>query len=294
MGSRDDMRMPEGLLPPTLIVVLLGILASLGWGISDFGGGLASRVAPVLGVLFTSQLASLSVGIPLLLLTTEPAMRAGDLVLAAIGGALGASGLALLYRGLSVGRMGVVAPVAAMITAALPVAWGFLTQGVPSMLAIVGIGFAAVGVLLVSTSGSAPDGRPSGLRYGIVTGFLFGMFPIVANGIADDVLVQPVVTVRIASIVTVGALILLRRQEWRVPRRLWPAMLGIGLVDMLATASYLGALSVGPLAIAAILTSLYPIVTVILAALVLKERISLAHAVGIGAAALAVVLIAIA
>jgi drug/metabolite transporter (DMT)-like permease len=294
MGSRDDMRMPDGLLPPTLIVVLLGTLASLGWGIGDFGGGLASRVAPVLGVLFTSQLTSLSVGIPLLLLTTEPAMGAGDLVLAAIGGALGASGLALLYRGLSVGRMGVVAPVAAMITAALPIAYGFLTEGAPSMLAILGIGCAAIGVVLVSMSGSDPDGRPSGLWYGIVTGFVFGMFPIVANGISDDVLVGPVVTVRIASIVTVGALILLRRQPWRVPRRIWPAMLGIGLVDMLATASYLAAISVGPLAIAAILTSLYPIVTVILAALVLHERISPVHAVGIGAAGLAVVLIAIA
>ena len=294
MGSRDDMRMPDGLLPPTLIVVLLGMLASLGWGIGDFGGGLASRVAPVLGVLFTSQLASLSVGIPLLLLVREPAMTSSDVVLSAIGGALGASGLALLYRGLSVGRMGVVAPVAAMITAALPVAYGVLTEGAPSELAIAGIGCAAVGVVLVSMTGSAPDGRPSGLWYGIVTGFLFGMFPIVANGISDDVLVAPVVTVRIASIVTVGGFILLlRRQEWRVPRRYWPAMLGIGLVDMLATASYLAALSVGPLAIAAILTSLYPIVTVILAALVLKERISPVHAVGIGAAALAVVLIAV-
>jgi drug/metabolite transporter (DMT)-like permease len=294
MSSRDHMRMPDGLLPPALIVVILGMLASIGWGVADFGGGLASRVAPVLGVLFTSQLASLSVGIPLVLLVREPTMSSPDLVLAAVGGALGASGLALLYRGLSVGRMGVVAPIAAMLTAALPVGYGFLTQDAPSALAIIGIAFAAIGVVLVSTSGSAPDGRPSGLWYGIATGLLFGLFPIVANGISDDVLVGPVVTVRIASIITVAALILLRRQSWRVPRRLWPAMLGIGLVDMLATGSYLAAISVGPLAIAAILTSLYPIVTVILAALVLKERISLVHAVGIGAAALAVVLIAIA
>ena len=288
------MRMPEGLIPPTLVVVLFGLLASVGWGVGDFGGGLLSRRAPVLGVLFTSQLASLSVGIPLLLAVPEPAMTSEDLLRAVICGALGASGLALLYRGLSVGRMTVVAPVASMITAALPVVVGFATEGVPSMLAIVGIAAAAVGVVLVSFSPAPTDARPSGLRYGIVTGFVFGLFPIVANGISDDLLVGPVVIVRMASIATVAILILAVRQPWRVERRLWPAMLGIGLVDMLATASYLAALAVGPLAIAAILTSLYPVVTVILAALVLRERITPVHAAGILAAALAVVLIAVA
>jgi len=280
-------------LPPTLLVVALGLLASIGWGVGDFGGGLMSRRAPVLGVLFTSQIASLSVGIPLLLLTPEPAMTPVDLVLATIAGALGASGLALLYRGLSVGRMTIVMPIAAMLTAALPVVFGLVTEGIPSLFAIAGIVAAATGVVLVSLSPAPPDGRPSGLWYGIVTGLLFGMFPIVMNGISDDILVSPVVTVRVASIVTAGALILARRQPWRVPRNLWPAMLGIGLVDMLATAAYLAALSVGPLAIAAILTSLSNVVTVILAALVLQERITPVHAVGIFAAGLAVVLIAV-
>ena len=148
------MRMPaaEILIPSTLLVVIFGVLASIGWGVADFGGGLASRRAPVLGVLFTSQVASLSVGIPLLLLTPEPAMRPEDLVLATIGGAFGASGLALLYRGLSVARMTVVMPIAAMITAALPVIFGFVIDGIPSALAIAGILAAATGVVLVSFS----------------------------------------------------------------------------------------------------------------------------------------------
>ena len=288
------MRVPDPLVSPTLIVVGLGILASLGWGIGDFGGGLTSRWAPVLGVLITSQVASLVVAVPLFLVANERPMGSSDLVLAAIGGALGATGLAFLYRGLSVGRMGVVAPVAAMITAALPVAYGFLTEGIPSILAIAGIALAAAGVVLVSVSPATPDGRPGGLRYGFAAGLAFGLFPIATNGISDDVLVGPVLTVRIASIVSVAALILVSRQQWRVPRRLLPALFGIGLVDMLATASYLGALSIGPLAIAAILTSLYPVVTVVLAAVVLRERITPVHAIGIIAAGIAVVLIAIA
>ncbi len=288
------MRMPgpEILLPSTLLVVVLGLLASLGWGVGDFGGGLLSRRAPVLGVLFTSQVASLTVAIPLLLLTREASMRPEDFALSALAGALGGSGLALLYRGLSVGRMTVVMPIAAILTAVLPVGFGILTEGPPPSLAILGIVAAGTGVVLVSFSPVPADGRPSGLWYGIVTGLLFGMFPIVMNGISDDVLVSPVVAVRIASIVTVGLLILLRRQPWRVPRGMWPAMLGIGLSDMLATAAYLGALNAGPLAIAAILTSLSNVVTVILAAIVLRERVTLVHAVGIVIAGLAVVLIA--
>ena len=292
MGSRDDMRMPEGLFPPTLLVVVLGLVASLGWGLGDFGGGLLSRRASVLGVLFTSQLASLSVGIPLLVLTPEPAMSLLDYVFAAIGGVLGGSGLALLYRGLSVGRMSVVMPIAAMLTALLPVGFGFLTEGVPPPLAIGGIVAACIGVLLVSFSPGHDDGRPSGLWYGVVTGFVFGMFPIVTNQISDEVLVRPVVIVRIASIVTAATLILVLRQPWRVGRAMWPALLGVGLVDMLATASYLAALAVGPLSIAAILTSLSNVVTVVLAAVVLRERITFFHGLGIVAAAVAVVLIA--
>lgn len=286
------MRMPDALVSPMLVVVGLGMLATLGWGIGDFGGGLMSRKAPVLGVLFTSQVASLVVGIPLWLLSDEPAMTPTDLAFAAGAGVLGASGLGLLYRGLSTGRMGVVAPVAATVTAALPVAFGFLTEGFPSELALIGIALAVVGVVLVSFSPGAGGWRSSGLGYAVVTGLCFGTFPIVSSGISDDLLVRPVVTIRIASILTVATIILVSRQSWHVPRGLWPAMLGIGLVDMLATAAYLGALAVGPLAIAAVLTSLYPVVTVILAALVLRERITPIHAVGIAAVGAAVALIA--
>ena len=286
------MRMPDGLLPPTLVVVVLGLLATLGWGIGDFGGGLTSRSAPALGVLFTSQAASLIIGIPLLLLIQEPPMSEPDLARATFGGVLAASGLGLLYHALSIGRMGVVAPIAASVTAALPVAFGFLTEGLPDTLAIIGIALGVVGVVLVSVSSGTTDLRASGVGYAVATGLFFGSFTILMDGIADDLLVQPVLTVRLASLATVAALILLRRQAWRVPRRLWPAMLAIGLVDMGATASYLAALAIGPLAIASILTSLYPVVTVILAALVLRERITRVHALGILAAATAVVLIA--
>jgi drug/metabolite transporter (DMT)-like permease len=292
MGSRDHRPVPDPLIPPSVAVVALGLLASTGWGVADFGGGLTSRRAPVLGVLLGSQIASLAVGVPILAAVSEPAMRPIDLAVSIGGGVLGATGLALLYRGLSVGRMGVVAPVAAVLTATLPVAYGFVTQGVPSILAIVGIGAAAVSVVLVSRPAGAADDRPSGLRYAVAAGIVFALFTIGAAQLDDALIMSPVVVIRVTSVLLLVTWISVRRAPWRVPRGLWPALVGIGVTDMAATGTYLAAIAIGPLSIAAILASLYPVVTTILAALVLRERVTPLRVAGILAAGLAVALIA--
>jgi drug/metabolite transporter (DMT)-like permease len=292
MGSRDHRQMPEALIPPSLAVVALGLLASVGWGVADFGGGLTSKASPVLGVLGGSQAIGLLVGIPLFLALDEPAMQTRDMLISIGGGILGAVGLALLYRGLSVGRMGVVAPVAAVLTSAVPVAYGFLTQGMPSGLAVVGIALAVAGVTLVSRVPGGDDGRPSGLWYAVAAGVTFGIFTVGASFLADDLILGPVVTIRITSVVAIAGFLLIRRTPWRVPRRSWPALLFIGVADMAATATYLTAIQIGPLAIAAIMASMYPIVTTLLATVVLRERVTRTHAAGIVAATLAVVLIA--
>ena len=279
-------------MPPALAVVVFALLASLGWGVADFGGGLASRRAPVLGVLLWSQAASLTVGVPILLASTEPQMRPVDILISLGGGMFAALGLALLYRGLSVGRMGVVAPIAAVITAGLPVLFGFATEGVPSTFALIGIVFAIVSVVLVSRQPAANDGRPSGIQYAIGAGTVFALFTISASQLADDLIISPVVAFRFASILTVATWILVGRQPWRVSRRLLPALLAIGVIDMAATATYLNAIAIGPLAIAAILGSLYPVLTTVLAVVVLRERVTPTHVIGIIAAGAAVVLIA--
>lgn len=284
--------MPNLVIPASLAVVILGLLASLGWGVADFGGGLASRRAPVLGVLLGSQVASLVVAAPILALGSEPAMRPIDLLISIAGGAFAAIGLSLLYRGLSVGRMGVVAPVAAVLTATLPVGFGFLTEGIPSIFAIVGIAFAAISVILVSRSPAASEGRPSGLKFGLAAGVVFGLFSISATGLGDGLIISPVVAIRVTSVTIIAVWILVARQPWRVSKGLWPALVGIGVIDMAATAAYLSAIAIGPLAVAAILASLYPVITTILAGLVLRERVTAIHAAGILAAGAAVVLIA--
>ena len=301
--------MPEGLLPPSLAVVVLGLLASIGWGTSDFGGGLASRRAPVLGVLCLTQAAGLVLALPLLALRGEPAMTIEDLVVSIAGGAAAAVGLGLLYRGLSVGRMGVVAPVAGVLTAALPVGFGIAIQGLPPLGAIVGIGLAVVSVILVSRVPAGAEGGPgteggpgaegaagssvrSGFLMGLGAGIGFGLFAVFASQLSEGRFVGPIIVIRTMAVVYVVAIALAGRRSLRVPRRLWPAMVGVGGVDMVATVLYLAAIEIGPLAIAAVLTALYPVVTVLLAAIVLRERISPLHGLGIGLAAAAIILIA--
>lgn len=289
--------MPEGLLPPSLAVVVLGLLASVGWGISDFGGGLASRRAPVLGVLALSQAAGLALALPLLAVRGEPPMAPQDLLIAVAGGAGAAAGLGLLYRGLSLGRMGVVAPIAGVLTAVVPVGFGILTQGLPPPGALAGIGLAVASVFLVARVPADADGAPRGsARAGFLMGFGagigFGLFAIFASQLSDGLFVSPVIVIRAMVVVFVLTAALLGRRSLRVPRRLWPAMVGIGGVDMTATALYLAAIEIGPLAIAAVLTALYPVVTVLLAAVVLRERISRLHGAGIALAAFAIGLIA--
>jgi drug/metabolite transporter (DMT)-like permease len=292
MGSRDDMRVPDSPIPPTLLVVALGLLASLGWGIGDFGGGLTSRRAPVLGVLGGSQVASMLVGLVLLQVIDEPAMTPQDVAVSIAAGVFGSTGLALLYRGLSTGRMGVVAPIAAVLTASIPVVFGFVTEGLPSEIAVFGIGFAVVSVILVSRAPDDGAGRPSGLTLALGAGTLFGAFSITASFLPDELLLSPLLVIRATSIVVITLWVVLGRQPWRVERRLWPALVVVGVLDMAATGAYLAAIAIGPLSIAAILSALYPVITVILAALVLRERITPAHAAGIAAAGLAVALIA--
>jgi drug/metabolite transporter (DMT)-like permease len=118
------------------------------------------------------------------------------------------------------------------------------------------------------------------------------VFTIAISQLDDGLVLSPIILIRFASIGCIATIAFAGRQAWRVPRRLWPALVGVGVLDMAATVAYLIAIAIGPLAIASILASLYPVVTTILAALVLRERVTPAHAAGIVAAGVAVALIA--
>jgi drug/metabolite transporter (DMT)-like permease len=238
----------------------------------------------------------LSQSVGLVLVTTlalaagEPFPSGSDLLIAMVGGILGSVGIIALYRGLSIGRMGVVAPVTGVLAAIIPVAAGVVLEGLPAPAVMLGIVIAIVAVVLVSRVRDERGG-PSGLREALIAGIAIGCFSTVIAQLSDGIALSGLSVIRLTQAVFVSLVIVSTRSAWRVPRSVVPMVLAVGLLDMAGNISYLLAAQAGELAVAAILTSLYPVATVVLAALILRERVTRDHAVGIGLAAVAIALI---
>jgi len=272
-------------------VVVFGLFSAAVWGAADFGGGLAGRRIPVVVLVLATQLVGMVVAFALAMLRAEPAPAPVDLAWAGISGIVGSAGILALYAGLAVGRMGVVAPVTGVLAATVPVLVGIVLDGLPQPLVLAGMLVAVVAVVLVSRVAGSPGSR-SGIELALVAGLGLGLFNVTVTR-SDEALVFSTLTVaRLAATLVIAGVVLVTRRRPAIPRSLLPAILAIGVLDMAGNAGYLLAEQTGSLAVAAVLSSLYPVTTVILAALVLHERITRSHAAGIALALLAVVLIA--
>ncbi len=229
--------------------------------------------------------------VALALVTGEPMPGTTTLLLAVIAGVLSVTGILGLYQGLAVGRMGVVAPVTGLIAASIPVAVAFVGRGLPSTEVVVGILAALVAVILVSRSND-PSGRPSGIQYALLGGTGLGLFNVAVAAFPEDRVTWPLVAIKLAALVAVAVIVLVARRPWRVPGPILPAVAVVALLDLAGNGLYVLATQAGRLDVAAALSSLYPVTTVILAVALLHERISRSHLVGIVMAGIAVVLIA--
>jgi drug/metabolite transporter (DMT)-like permease len=239
-----------------------------------------------------SQLVGTVLALVLAIVRGETMPLPEDLPWSICGGLTGGIGIVALYRGLAIGRMGVVAPVTGVLAAVIPVTFGIAVEGLPTITVIVGIALAIVAVVLVSR---VDDGRggASGLGLALVSGVAIGGFGIAINQISAGHAFGPLTIIRASEAVLIGAIIVIGRQAWRTDRRWLPAMAGVGVLDMAGNAGFILAVQAGSLAIAAVLSSLYPVTTVILATIVLRERVTRSHAVGIVLAVAAIVCIAV-
>ena len=280
-------------MPDSAAVVVLGLLSALSWGFGDFGGGLTSRHAPVAGVLIGSQLAGSVASLAIAAALGEGMPAGADVVWAVASSVFGSIGLACLYIGLARGRMGVVAPVTGVLVAAIPAVAGLLLEGALPGAVLIGIALAISSVLVVSRVGDGTDGRPSGLRWGMGAGLALGAVTITLSRIAEGLVFGPLTIMRLGEAIFIGIAVLgwRARPAWRVPRRLWPAVIAVGAADMLGTGFYIAATQAGPLAIAGVLSALYPVTTVVLAVVILREQLARWHVLGIAMSAVAIVLI---
>ncbi len=272
--------------------MILGLSSALVWGAADFGGGLMSRRTAVFGVVLVSQLAGLAIAVALAVVRAESFPGPADVAWSFVAGILGGIGIVALYRGLAVGRMGIVAPIIGVLAAVIPVVAGFVLEGIPPTIVLVGIGLAVAAVLLVSRVADEGGGR-AGLREALVAGVSIGLFGVALSQISEGSVFGPMSLIRTTQALLVVVLILVTRSAWRPPNRMLPTLAVIGVLDMSGNVMYLLAVQIGLLAVASVLSALYPVVTVLLAAVVLGERITREHAVGIALAAAAIVCIGI-
>ncbi|HEX5012633.1 MAG TPA: DMT family transporter [Candidatus Limnocylindrales bacterium] len=270
----------------------LGLGSSVALGAGDFGGGWSSRRAPVLGVSLVVQIIGFIVTLAAAVLVREPFPEAGSVGLGIVAGMLGVAGIIALYHGLAVGRMGVVAPVTGVLAAIVPVVAGFVLQGLPALPVWAGIALAIVAVVLVSRAAGVEGGR-SGIEFALAAGLGIGLYTVFLGLIPEGGVFWPLAVMKASALVVLAAIIGIGRGAWRVPRAVLPVSITVGVCDMLGNGLFLLAAQIGGLAVAAVLTSLYPATTVILAAVLLHERITRSHVAGIVAAITAIVLIGV-
>jgi drug/metabolite transporter (DMT)-like permease len=244
----------------------------------------------VFGVVLLSQLVGMGLTLVIATVRGEPVPSGNDLLLCVAAGSLGGIGITALYRGLAVGRMGIVAPITGVLAAIIPVVGGIVLEGWPSQLVLLGIVVAILAVVLVSRVADEGGGR-AGLAEALIAGTAIGLFGIVISQINEGFVFSSLTVIRGVQVVLVTAVVLLTRSAWRLPRATLPLVIAVGFLDMLGNAFYLLGVQSGALAIASVLSALYPVTTVILAALILRERVTRDHTIGIALAALAIALI---
>jgi drug/metabolite transporter (DMT)-like permease len=275
--------------------VTLAIIAAACWGLSDFLGGLTTRRVPVVQVLLVIETAGLAATLTVLAITGEALdFHCADAVSAAAAGLSGVLGLACFYRALAIGTMSVVAPISAA-GVVLPVVVGVATGDRPSLLAGAGLVVIVVGVALASRERHEDAAAVSASRQSVVLALIaalgFGGFFVLSDGPADVSVLWTLALVRVAPIPFLAAIVAVRRPRWP-SRRLVLAIAGIGTIDLVATGLIALANTKGELSIVAVVGSMYPVATVVLAAGFLHERLRGDQLVGIVLALVGVVAVA--
>ncbi len=278
------------------MTILFGFLSALVWGGGDFAGGLASRRIGAWRAVFYAEIIGFAFLLVALAIFREEFISLKGMLLGSAAGAIGSLGLLTLYRAMEIGKMSIAAPVSALLSAVLPVVVGALTAGLPPATQLLGFGLALLAIWLVSQA--AGDGkfhleRLSDLRLPFLAGLGFGTYFILMHGVAQEATLWPMIASRTGGTLVLAAVLLVRREPLAIPRAGWPLVTLCGALDVGGNVFYVLAAQAGRMDIAAVLSSLYPGMTVLLAWFVLKEHIAAGQKLGILAALGAIVLMTV-
>jgi len=277
------------------LTVALAIASALLVGGADFIGGFLSRTASPVRVAALAQAIGLLLAIPAALVVDVDRVTGADAAWSAASGVAVGVGLVVFYTAMTRGMISLVAPVAAVTGAVVPVVYALASGERPGATPVVGILLAVAAIALVSL---APDTDPTergaglgALPLAFGAGLLFGLFYVCLARVHEDAGMWPVAISRVSSTVVVVALALVATGGVAVSRRFVPRIALIGVLEVGAAVTLLLALQRGPISVASVLASLYPVTTTFLAALVLHERLRGLQLAGVGLALVAVALI---
>ena len=277
-----------------MLSVLYGLGAALSWGAGDFTGGLAARKAGAYRSVFYGEVIGVAILMIIVSIAAEPLPNLKVWLLCMLAGALGSIGLLLLYHSMTLGLMSIAAPVSALLTAALPVVVGLFTEGLPKFLTILGFGFALVAVWLISQGADGvTDLRAhlSDLKLPLLAGIGFGLYFVITHAATrEGGIIWPMIASRSGGMLLVILYLLFTRSTWKIDPSAWPTIFLNGTLDICGNAFFILAGQAGRLDVAAVLSSLFPGATVMLASIFLKERLSRNQWIGILAALTAIVL----
>jgi len=280
--------------------IVLALGAAVSYGVSDFVGGILTRRMQVFVVFLLSQIVSFALLLVVVAVWAAPVSWRG-VGWGAAAGVAGVAGTSLLYQGLAIGRMSVVAPITGVLGAGLPVVFGLAAGERPGPAALLGIVAGLVAVVVVTR---APDpAEPSGAEAAVRArqsiacalggGVGFGLFYILLGRSPADSGLWPLLGTRISLVTLLALLVAARVRTLGLPGGIGLRLAGLGAVNTLADLLFLLASRGGLLSLVAVITSLYPAVTVGLAMLIVRERIARPQVAGLVVAAASVVLIAV-
>ena len=285
-----------------MLALVLALCSSLAWGVADFIAGLKSRSLPVVSVMLVAVSTGLVLAASIVAVRGVGPPGGRYLALAALSAVLGSVGLAAFYRGLAVGAMSVVAPIAAT-GATVPVAFGLASGERPAAVQVAGAALAVAGVVLAARE-EAPDRATAGARevdrpriapgapLAVLAAFGLGSFLVVIGAASEGDFGWAILGNRAVSLVLLGVAALILRPRPPADLRDASPAVAVGVLETVANTLIAVAMTLGLVSLVGVLASLFPVVTVALARIVLGERIAAVQGVGTAGALVGVVLIA--
>lgn len=280
-----------------MLSILYGLASAISWGAGDFTGGLAARKVGA----YRSVLYGEVIGVLVLFLAVgfadESFPDSRTWLIATLAGMLGSVGLLLLYHSMTLGLMSISAPVSALLAAVFPVVAGLFTQALPEFPTVIGFSFALVAVWMISQGkGGIHDilSHLADLKLPLLAGIGFGSyFVLMHEATKTGLTVWPMIASRCGGMALLVAYMLISHSTWKVDSSAWPIISANGILDLGGNFFFILASQAGRLDVSAVLSSLFPGATVLLAWIFLKERLNRNQWLGIAAALIAIVLMTI-